>query len=178
MCHTAVRIRKFSGLLLLSFVSSSAVSVAVSCLTLEAISTERYYAICEPLKSRRWQTLSHSYKVICVIWLAAFIVMVPIATFTKVISIVSGGHACREIWDDHVIEKMYTVLLDAVLLVMPLVVMGYSYAMVSRELWINTSEPELPKSPSGTVLTPNSLSRSQKTRFTSWYSSNTKLPVT
>ncbi|PBC32208.1 Cholecystokinin receptor type A [Apis cerana cerana] len=43
------------------------VSVSVGVWTLVAISLERYFAICRPLKSRRWQTQFHAYKMIAVI---------------------------------------------------------------------------------------------------------------
>ncbi len=38
------------------------VVVAVSAFTLTVLSLERFYAICKPLSSRRWQTMSHCYK--------------------------------------------------------------------------------------------------------------------
>ncbi|KAK6976327.1 cholecystokinin receptor type A, partial [Biomphalaria glabrata] len=57
------------------------VSVATSCFTLVAISLERYFAICHPLKSRSWQTLSHSYKVIALCWVFALSLMMPLAIF-------------------------------------------------------------------------------------------------
>lgn len=60
-------------------------SVAVSAWTLVAISLERYYAICDPLRSRRWQTLKHAYKLIALIWFASFIFMLPIAAFSRLI---------------------------------------------------------------------------------------------
>ncbi|CAG0881492.1 unnamed protein product [Darwinula stevensoni] len=61
------------------------VSVAVSAWTLVSISIERYNAICHPLKSRRWQTLSHSYKVIVVIWVVCLTTMTPIAVLSQLI---------------------------------------------------------------------------------------------
>ncbi|GFR68448.1 cholecystokinin receptor [Elysia marginata] len=72
-----------------------AVSVGVSCGTLVAISLERFYAICQPLKSRRWQTLAHSYRVIQAIWLTSVSVMIPIAVFNRVIKLKNGKQACR-----------------------------------------------------------------------------------
>lgn len=43
--------------------SISGISVSVSSFTMLAISVERFYAICRPLKSIGWQTKSHAYKV-------------------------------------------------------------------------------------------------------------------
>lgn len=63
----------------------SAASVAVSSWTLVAISCERYYAICHPLRSRSWQTISHAYKIIGVIWLGGIFCMSPIAFFSQLI---------------------------------------------------------------------------------------------
>ncbi|ERL88163.1 hypothetical protein D910_05551 [Dendroctonus ponderosae] len=48
-----------------------AVSVSVAVWTLVAISLERYFAICRPLKSRRWQTSNHASKMIACVWLAS-----------------------------------------------------------------------------------------------------------
>ncbi|XP_046576791.1 cholecystokinin receptor type A-like [Haliotis rubra] len=125
-----------------------AVSVGVSCFTLVAISLERFYAICQPLRSRRWQTLSHSYKVICGIWIVAFTLMVPIACYNKVTPLVSGSLACREIWDNALAEKLYTGLLDVVLLLMPLIIMATSYGRVAHELRkdLNAQGPPTPVS--------------------------------
>lgn len=66
-------------------------SVAVSAWTLVAISLERYYAICDPLRSRRWQTLKHAYKLIALIWCASFLFMSPIAALSRLIPTSQGN---------------------------------------------------------------------------------------
>ncbi|RUS77039.1 hypothetical protein EGW08_015196, partial [Elysia chlorotica] len=112
---------------------SSSVSVATSCFTLVAISLERYFAICHPLKSRRWQTLSHSYKAIAVCWVCALALSVPIAIHHIG---TTGRHSCREIWPSVESEKAYTVALDLLLLVLPVLIMTWAYGCVSYTLWI------------------------------------------
>ncbi|KAG8231103.1 hypothetical protein J437_LFUL010101 [Ladona fulva] len=62
---------------------NTAVSVSVSAWTLVAISVERYFAICHPLRSRRWQTLSHAYKLITLIWLGSLAAMAPVAALSE-----------------------------------------------------------------------------------------------
>ncbi|CAG9791763.1 unnamed protein product [Diatraea saccharalis] len=55
-----------------------AVSVSVDVWTLVAISLERYFAICRPLKSRKWQTQCHAYKMITMVWMLSIALNSPI----------------------------------------------------------------------------------------------------
>lgn len=87
------------------------VSVSVSTFNLVAISLERYSAICNPLKSRVWQTKSHAAKVITATWVASFILMLPypisstLKPFTRRDN--STGHMCRLVWPNDVIQQSW-----------------------------------------------------------------------
>ena len=116
-------------------VSYLGVSVGVSVFTLVSISLERFFAICQPLRSRSWQTLSHSYKMIAFVWIFSFIIMIPIAVFQQLLPLPRGGHKCLEIWSSFTGEKVYTLFLDLVLLVCPLLLMLMAYSRISWTLW-------------------------------------------
>ncbi|XP_014677118.1 PREDICTED: cholecystokinin receptor-like, partial [Priapulus caudatus] len=114
----------------------AAVSVAVSAFTLVSISLERYFAICHPLRSRSWQTLSHAYKTIAVVWLLALAVTFPIAVVTKHIPWGPRRHKCREFWPrDTPGELIFSLFLDVALFVLPLLLMLTAYTLISRTLW-------------------------------------------
>ncbi|KAK8383509.1 hypothetical protein O3P69_015755 [Scylla paramamosain] len=100
-----------------------AVSVSVSVWTLVAISLERFYAICQPLRSRRWQTASHAYKVIAGVWASSLLLMTPIAALSTLMPVRGdpGRHKCREVWASLEAERTFTILLTVLLLLVPLV---------------------------------------------------------
>ncbi|KAK9508521.1 hypothetical protein O3M35_006061 [Rhynocoris fuscipes] len=68
-----------------------AVSVSVAVWTLVAISLERYFAICRPLKSRRWQTQFHAYKMIAIVWALSLVWNSPILFVSRLLSMGGKG---------------------------------------------------------------------------------------
>ncbi|CAL8241596.1 unnamed protein product [Merluccius merluccius] len=115
------------------------VSVSVSTFNLMAISMERYSAICNPLKSRTWQTKSHAVKVISATWAASLILMLPypisstLKPFTRFNN--STGHMCRLVWPNEVIQQSWYVTLLLLLFLIPGIVMMTAYGLISLELY-------------------------------------------
>nr|XP_045626194.1 tachykinin-like peptides receptor 99D [Procambarus clarkii] len=136
-----------------------AVSVSVSVWTLVAISLERFYAICQPLRSRRWQTPAHSYRVIAGVWAASLFIMTPIAALSTLMPVRGdpGRHKCREVWPSLAVERTFTVLLTATLLLVPLVVMAAAYLRVVRTLWLGAQLRAQPGAPPRTASQERSL---------------------
>ncbi|XP_033150359.1 cholecystokinin receptor type A [Drosophila busckii] len=123
---------------LIQFAQAS--SVAVSSWTLVAISCERYYAICHPLRSRTWQTINHANKIIAFIWLGALACMTPIALFSQLMPTSrQGSRKCREQWPAGTLgyERAYNIFLDLVLLVLPLLALSFAYLCITRTLYVS-----------------------------------------
>ncbi|KAJ8256130.1 hypothetical protein COCON_G00199940, partial [Conger conger] len=78
------------------------ISVSISTFSLVAIAIERYSAICNPLKSRAWQTRSHAYRVITATWILSFLIMVPYPVFSVLVAFNkphrATRHMCRLDW--------------------------------------------------------------------------------
>ncbi|XP_056157661.1 cholecystokinin receptor-like [Lampris incognitus] len=115
------------------------ISVSISTFSLVAIAIERYSAICNPLKSRAWQTRSHAYRVIAATWVLSLLIMVPYPVFSilKAFPKSDGtvGHMCRLNWPCGEAEQTWYVLLLLTLFFIPGVVMITAYGLISRELY-------------------------------------------
>ncbi|XP_029597158.1 cholecystokinin receptor-like [Salmo trutta] len=113
-------------------------SVSISTFSLVAIATERYSAICNPLKSRAWQTRSHAYRVIAAIWVLSLVMMLPYPVFSHLKSFPkpdrTTGHMCRLEWPSGGVEQTWYMLLLLILFFIPGVVMIVAYGLISREL--------------------------------------------
>ncbi|XP_049426353.1 cholecystokinin receptor-like isoform X2 [Epinephelus fuscoguttatus] len=115
------------------------ISVSISTFSLVAIAIERYSAICNPLKSRAWQTRSHAYRVIAATWMVSLLIMVPYPVFSVLKSFPKAngtvGHMCRLHWPSGQAEQTWYVLLLFTLFFVPGVVMIVAYGLISRELY-------------------------------------------
>ncbi|XP_017324646.1 cholecystokinin receptor [Ictalurus punctatus] len=114
-------------------------SVSISTFSLVAIAIERYSAICNPLKSRAWQTRSHAYKVISMTWALSFLIMTPYPVFSSLVSYPKPNnitaHMCRHDWPKDQVKQAWCILLLLILFVIPGVVMITAYGLISRELY-------------------------------------------
>ncbi|XP_041835239.1 cholecystokinin receptor isoform X1 [Melanotaenia boesemani] len=115
------------------------VSVSISTFSLVAIAIERYSAICNPLKSRAWQTRSHAYRVIAATWVVSLLIMVPYPVFSVLKPFPKTndtmGHMCRLDWPSQQAEQTWYVLLLFTLFFIPGMVMIIAYGLISRELY-------------------------------------------
>ncbi|KAI9530328.1 hypothetical protein NQZ68_004345 [Dissostichus eleginoides] len=115
------------------------ISVSISTFSLVAIAIERYSAICNPLKSRVWQTRSHAYRVIAATWVLAFVIMIPYPVISNLDSFQRAdnttGHQCRPKWPLATTEQAWYILLLLVLFAIPGLVMIVAYGLISRELY-------------------------------------------
>nr|XP_037277152.1 cholecystokinin receptor type A-like isoform X3 [Rhipicephalus microplus] len=111
-----------------------AVSVSVSAWTLVSISLERFFAIVRPLESRRWQTRSHAYKVILLVWLCSMVTMLPIAVLSQLVPLRGERKKCREVWPDATSERVFNVYLDVTLFLLPLIIMSFVYSCICATL--------------------------------------------
>ncbi|XP_043929341.1 cholecystokinin receptor-like [Protopterus annectens] len=115
------------------------ISVSVSTFSLVAIAIERYSAICNPLKSRVWQTRSHAYRVIAATWVLSIIIMIPYPVYNILVPFnkpnKSIGHQCRLAWPNNQVQQAWYVLLLVILFFIPGIVMVIAYGLISRELY-------------------------------------------
>ncbi|GCC40136.1 hypothetical protein chiPu_0023955, partial [Chiloscyllium punctatum] len=81
----------------------------VSTFSLVAIAIERYSAICNPLKSRVWQTRSHAYRVIAITWLLSIVIMIPYPVYNLLHPFLkadrSRAHNCRLTWPSKHVQQ-------------------------------------------------------------------------
>lgn len=115
------------------------ISVSISTFSLVAIAIERYSAICNPLKSRVWQTRSHAYRVIAATWVLSLLIMIPYPVFSKIRTFPKSngtvGRMCRLDWPSQAVEQSWYVLLLFILFFIPGIVMMVAYGLISRELY-------------------------------------------
>ena len=117
-------------------------SVSVSVLTLTAISVERYFAICNPLKFR--STTTRARVIICLIWLVSTVIISPELyamdthkpqhNLPKHFTILLTS--CKPNWADEN-QMAYQLFQMVALYALPFCFMGYTYIRIAMVLWSN-----------------------------------------
>lgn len=72
----------------------------------------------------------------------------------KFYSVLGNKKKCREVWPTAPMEyeKVFAIFLDMVLLVLPLIVLGAAYFLISQTLWQSMdTEKQLVKQTSGNI---------------------------
>ncbi|XP_053212856.1 type-1 angiotensin II receptor-like isoform X2 [Panonychus citri] len=114
------------------------VSAICSVYTLTAMSIERYYAILHPVRSRYMCTMSHTRMIIILTWIFSLISASPILHLQVHVEV---GERYKAFWcykdpSQTVIWKLYEFYMFTLILVIPCIVMGFTYSCICKNLWI------------------------------------------
>ncbi|XP_047465273.1 galanin receptor 2a [Mugil cephalus] len=104
-----------------------------SIFTLMAVSLDRYFAICYPLRSREVRTPQNALTSICLVWVLALVFSAPYLSYFSQVEL-AGSVLCVPSW-----ESRPRIAMDACTFVfgylVPVLVLGLTYARTVRYLW-------------------------------------------
>ncbi|KAH9496803.1 Orexin receptor type 2 [Bulinus truncatus] len=114
-------------------------SVTVSVLTLSAISVERWWAICYPLRFK--STLPRARKIIVAIWIVSCLSAIPelVSADTSPYSFPERIKTvlltkCGPTWDD-LNQGIYQVIVTVLFYLIPMILMALTYSHIATVLW-------------------------------------------
>lgn len=119
--------------------------------TLTAISIERYYAIIYPVECRYICTISQTKRIIVVTWIGSIILAMPVLWIQILMEVGDQEHRgywCIRDWSNELGWRIYELYMLAIILIIPVIIMSYSYAHICRRLWLvmNNRQSEFPLS--------------------------------
>ena len=105
-------------------------------LSLTVVSIERYFAICQPMRFKTHEVKFQCGRLIFAVWIASLIFSVP-ELFLSVVETSNGKLVCREARPDDYLKVflVYHLPMFVVLYFAPLVIMSFTYAKVSKQLY-------------------------------------------
>uniref|UniRef100_A0A915AR34 G-protein coupled receptors family 1 profile domain-containing protein n=1 Tax=Parascaris univalens TaxID=6257 RepID=A0A915AR34_PARUN len=123
----------FGDILCKLFAYLQPVVVTASAYTLAVIAFERYYAICRPLHSRIWQTRSHAYAMISLVWIISVLANFFMLFMFELQSYNVNGLTCAPRFEP-IVHFAYQIYMTSVLLLIPLFLMIVLYGSVIHSL--------------------------------------------
>ncbi|XP_072030051.1 G-protein coupled receptor 54-like [Amphiura filiformis] len=124
------------------------VTAQSTCITLTAMSVDRYHAIVHPLKSLKTRTRHIAVMASCCIWTFSALLSIPVAVFFDVTEdeiCQTQVFFCTEMWPEkvnNILKQCYLVYSTMVVYIIPLSIITVCYAVVLRRLWKSVSPTE------------------------------------
>ncbi|KAJ3622910.1 hypothetical protein MTP99_019181 [Tenebrio molitor] len=114
------------------------VSAICSVMTLTAISMERYYAIVHPMRAKYICTIHQAKRIIGVIWIMSFVLAVPTLIAQVHLPVKNNNDEyflCVKDWGSQEIWRFHEIYMLIVILIVPFIIMTFSYMMICWEVW-------------------------------------------
>ncbi|XP_070210948.1 G-protein coupled receptor 54-like [Littorina saxatilis] len=130
------------------------VTLQATCLTLTAMTIDRYFAIVHPIASLKDRTLRAAVVICVASWLAASFVCIPFIVYSRLEyqSEPSGDHVyCVNQWPSPTWMSVVNIAFVMSTYVIPLSVIIVSYTLILKHLWKNKIgiRREMPPAPGG-----------------------------
>ncbi|XP_022096858.1 G-protein coupled receptor 54-like [Acanthaster planci] len=115
-----------------------------TCLTLTAMSIDRYQAIVHPIRSLKSRTTKVACIVNACIWIGSFLISIPVAVYFNLnFDERENALVCVEVWPDpKLMFPGYAVFSFILLYVIPIFIITVCYSIMLRKLWSRVSPGE------------------------------------
>ncbi|KAK3089191.1 hypothetical protein FSP39_001631 [Pinctada imbricata] len=139
----------------ISFMTS--VTVFASIVTLTAVSTERYYAVCHPLKARYIRTNKRAAIALVIIWTVAIAVSLPFTWLQRVelrLALTPDADVgiriaelCAEKYPNATLDHLHTYIIFVFWYIVPMAIMFFTYGSIAHRLWMRKPIGDAQESP-------------------------------
>ncbi|XP_038044829.1 G-protein coupled receptor 54-like [Patiria miniata] len=113
-----------------------------TCLTLTAMSIDRYQAIVHPIRSLKSRTTRVACIVNACIWIGSFLISIPVPIFFDLSLQPGDVWVCLELWPLQIMYPGYVVFCFILLYVIPIFTISVCYSLMLRKLWTRVSPGE------------------------------------
>ncbi|XP_069111437.1 G-protein coupled receptor 54-like [Argopecten irradians] len=113
------------------------VTMHATCLTLTAMTVDRYHAIVHPVSSMNWRSRRASTIVSIVVWAISLLISVPFAFYHGTVTHlnVNQNPYCAEVYPNKVLDKVASIGVIITTYVFPLSVIIICYYSILKYIW-------------------------------------------